>query len=75
MLPSTTMGPQPFLCFPLFTVYFLPCAGRLESFFGPSKVVSSTMGPKRPAAAPAGKGPASKKGKAGGVGAGKGKKK
>ena len=45
------------------------CAsGRLESFFGPAKVVSSTVG-KRPAAAPAaGKGPAAKKGKAGGVG-------
>ncbi|GAB4813462.1 hypothetical protein N2152v2_000508 [Parachlorella kessleri] len=42
--------------------------GRLESFFGPAKVVSSTVG-KRPAAAPAaGKGPAAKKGKAGGVG-------
>lgn len=40
--------------------------GRLDSFFGPPKVVSSTVG-KRKDAGPAAK-PAAKKGKAGGVG-------
>lgn len=43
-----------------------PPAGRLDSFFGPPKVVSSTVG-KRKDAGPAAK-PAAKKGKAGGVG-------
>lgn len=41
--------------------------GRLESFFGPSKTVTSTTG-KRPAVAAAGSKQAAKKGKAGGVG-------
>jgi len=45
--------------------------GRLESFFGPAKTVSSTLGPKRPAPGAKGKGVAGgvkkPKGKAGGV--------
>lgn len=50
------------------TRHLLFCAGRLESFFGPVKVVSS--GNKRKEPAPAKKGPP-KKGKLGGVGGSK----
>ncbi len=47
------------------------CAGRMEAFFGPVTVKSSTTGAKRKEApAPKGKGAAAKKGKAGGVGRG-----
>ena len=45
--------------------------GRLESFFGPAKVVSSTVGKRKEAPVPAGKkggGGAAKKGKLGGMG-------
>lgn len=46
--------------------------GRLESFFGPAKVVSSTMGKRKEAPVPGGKkgsgSAAAKKGKLGGMG-------
>lgn len=46
--------------------------GRLESFFGPAKVVSSTVGKRKETPAQAGKkgggGAAAKKGKLGGMG-------
>lgn len=52
--------------------------GRLESFFGPAKIVSSTMGKRKEPEAKGGKGGgkggAAKKGKLGALGKGKGKK-